>query len=668
MNHSDKVFFNPIQTVADAQIIFVADAFVEQYGGGAELTTEALIKESPYKIQKILSADVNLSTLMQGADKFWIFGNFSQLNAELIPSIIGNLKYAVLEYDYKFCKYRSPEKHASASGSPCDCHEDMTGKMISAFYYRATSLWWMSEKQKERYMTMFPFLREKDNIVLSSVFDKETLGTLRLFSAARQKFISSGNELGKWLIFSSHSWIKGTAQAIKWCVDNNKDYELVGNLSYKQFLEKLSLATGLIYLPPGADTCPRMIIEAKLLGCDLIINSNVQHKDEEWFTGSIDSIYDYLFTVPSVFWNGIRHIMEYKPKISGYLTTYNCINQHYPYIQSIKSMLTFCDEVCIVDGGSTDKTWDKLVDLAYPDAEQKLSYAEHIALIEDLRAIGCSPHQSKLEKTKVKLQFIKRDWSHPRHAVFDGMQKAAARLMCTSEFCWQMDSDEIVHEDDANKILSLCSKLPKDVTILALPVVEYWGGQEKIRIDIQPWKWRLSRNLPYITHGIPRDLRRSDENGLLYASEGTDGCDMIHNETFERLPHITFHTEETENLRRAAITGASSTEDYQAWFNAAIEQLPGVYHYSWFDMTRKIRLYRDYWTKHWNSLHNKSQADTAESNMMFDLPWSQVSEDMISDLAKKLKAETGGWIWHSKWKGQRIPHMSIRKTQPAIML
>ena len=42
----------------------------------------------------------------------------------------------------------------------------------------------------------------------------------------------------------------------------------------------------------------------------------------------------------------------------------------------------------------------------------------------------------------------KRDWDNKRFAVYDGLQKAMARAICTGEFCWQQDSDEVVHERD----------------------------------------------------------------------------------------------------------------------------------------------------------------------------------------------------------------------------
>lgn len=633
MNFKDQIFINPNKLIRDdTEVVFVADLFEEDYAGGAEMTSEAIIQRSPYKIQKIYAKDVNLSVLNQGLKKFWLFGNFSQMNPELIPSIVANLKYSILEYDYKYCKFRSPEKHQVSTGLLCDCHNQMNGKLISAFYYGAQSMWWMSEKQKERYHTLFPFLAEKDNIVLSSVFSRKTLGILKLLRETIKE-----DERNGWIVLGSQSWVKGFEAAKTWCEENKKNYEIVWDVPYEQLLAKMAAAEGFVYLPSGGDTCPRMVIEAKLLGCKLHINENVQHKDETWFaTDDLDSIEEYLSVSPDLFWKAITKIMNKKPTISGYITTYNCEKQGYPYEQSIKSMLGFCDEVCVVDGGSTDGTLENLEKISRQDP-------------------------------RLKVKKVQRDWSHPRHAVFDGMQKAEARSMCTSEFCWQMDSDEVVHEEDYQKIVDLCSKFPTNVEILSLPVIEYWGGPEKVRADIQPWKWRLSRNLPHITHGIPSHLRREDKLGV-YALQGTDGCDMIHKVTGEIINHLTFHTEESERVRIAAVSGnLEAISVYQDWFNRVVENIPGVHHYSWYNMSRKMRLYRDYWTRHWNSLFNGSLEDTSSTNMMFDVPWSEVTEEMIEERAKLLTEKTGGWIWHRKWDGRSTPHIVVKKTQPKIM-
>ena len=135
-----------------AKIVFVADLFKEDYIGGAELTTEALIEACPYDYIKIKSKDVTIDTLMKNQNAFWIFGNFTQFNPQLIPSIVGNMRYAILEYDYKFCRYRSIEKHQEETGENCDCHEHKWGKLISAFFFGASKIFWMSNEQEKRYI------------------------------------------------------------------------------------------------------------------------------------------------------------------------------------------------------------------------------------------------------------------------------------------------------------------------------------------------------------------------------------------------------------------------------------------------------------------------------------------------------------------------------------
>lgn len=632
----------------NAKVIFVADMFANEYVGGAELTTQALIGSCPLNVYKIKSRSVTLEMLRKGKECFWIFGNFAELNPQLIPSIVANLQYSIVEYDYKYCRYRSPEKHAADTKSPCDCHDQINGKLISAFMYGASSLWWMSEKQMHHYHSLFPFLNDKPNIVLSSVFDDKTIATIKLLR-------ESSLEKKGWIVLGSNSWIKGAEAAKAWCESNDKEYEVIWNLTYEQTLAKLAASEGFVYLPAGKDTCPRMVIEAKLLGCKLELNDNVQHKDEEWFASDdVKSIEEYLYASKKLFWNGIQSNIDWKPTISGYVTTYNCISQKYPFKECIQSMLQFCDEVCVVDGGSTDDT----------------TIALYALQLKNLTATGghhTIDNNGFINESKIKVKVIKRDWNDPRFAIFDGMQKAEARKMCTSEYCWQMDSDEVVHEDDAKRITDLCKKFPKEIDVIALPVIEYWGGPDKVRLDVTPWKWRLTRNKLNITHGIPKMLRRTDSDGNLCAAEGTDGCDVIDATTYDPVPFVSFYSQQIDDARKLAIIGdQNALITYQQWFNNVVNNLPSVFHYSWYDLARKIRLYRDYWTRHWESLSGKDYVDNAESNMMFDIPWSEVTDDMIEVRASELK-DIGGWIWHKKWDGRKTPHIVVERSQPALM-
>jgi hypothetical protein len=188
-------------------------------------------------------------------------------------------------------------------------------------------------------------------------------------------------------------------------------------------------------------------------------------------------------------------------------------------------------------------------------------------------------------------------------------------------------------------------------------------------MDITPWKWRLSRNLPNITHGIPKQLRRQDAEGNIYAAEGTDGCDMIDVNTHEVIEHVSFYTQQADAARRAGLQGNDDARrEYEGWFNSVVNVLPNVHHYSWYDIERKIRLYRDYWQQHWLSLYDKKVDDTAENNMFFDCSWSDVTDEMIKLRAKELTTKTGGHIFHSKWTGQRTPFIICTRSQPKWMM
>ena len=84
-------------------------------------------------------------------------------------------------------------------------------------------------------------------------------------------------------------------------------------------------------------------------------------------------------------------------------------------------------------------------------------------------------------------------------------------------------------------------------------------------------------------------------------------------------------------------------------------------------MSRKIRHYRSYWSKFWCSLYNKVYEDNAQNNVMFDVPWSEVTDEMIEKRSKEMSEGTGGWIWHQKWNGRNIPSIKINRNQPKIM-
>ena len=261
------------------------------------------------------------------------------------------------------------------------------------------------------------------------------------------------------------------------------------------------------------------------------------------------------------------------PKIGGYTHILDPRKHGYPFLQSIGSMLPFCQEIVVVDGGSTDGS------------------------LEEFR------ERFSEELTAGRIRIESRAWD-PEEPGMDGMQKAFGRALCSPEmeFLWQQDADEVVHPEDAQRVLDICKRFPTDVDVVHLPVVELWGDDRTCRTDRHSWKWRLTRNNFRVTHGINIHARQMDpKTGRFFAKRGmSDGCELIDIVTGEHLPHRGFYNQELDELRQR------DPAAYGKRMNQLFKQLPSVWHYSWADLPRKIKNFRDFWDGQWNVLYQSA--------------------------------------------------------------
>ena len=281
-------------------IYIVSDFFIDEYVGGAELSTSSLISYCDRECIEVKSRQVTLDMLSNNKESTWIFTNFSLLNPQLIGYIAEILvNYHIIEYDYKYCRYRLPQH--PEHGGECDCESLPVGHLISKFYSSAKTLNWMSYDQMNHYHSKFPQLKNNNNFVLSSIFSQEDLETIKDLILESQN-VKKNSEI---LLLGSSSWVKGFDRAREYCEERNIETKVVWNIPYKDTLKLLSTHRGIVYLPNGYDTCPRWVIEAKLLGCKIIDNQYVQHRNEPWFKKSANKIIKYLSDQPYYFWNRI---------------------------------------------------------------------------------------------------------------------------------------------------------------------------------------------------------------------------------------------------------------------------------------------------------------------------------------------------------------------------
>jgi len=136
-------------------------------------------------------------------------------------------------------------------------------------------------------------------------------------------------------------------------------------------------------------------------------------------------------------------------KVSGFNFLRNCQKLGYPFVESIRSVLPIVDEFVVALGPSDDKT------------EQML------------RAIG-----------DPKIRIIPTVWNERIQSDYSikgfvyGQQKSIALFNCTGDWAFYLEADELVHENDLEKIRSAMERYVNDprVEALAFDYTHFYGN------------------------------------------------------------------------------------------------------------------------------------------------------------------------------------------------
>ena len=282
------------------KIIFVSDFFYEDLTGGAEISLENLINTCPLNFEKIKASGLTLQKVSQNKYAHWVFGNFTHLSDDIKFYFINNkLNYSIVEFDNKFCIHRSIKRHELIAGN-CDCDTSVFFKKNFLFFANAKIVFYMSKEQKKIANSFSKHFTKINSVVLSSIFSEKEIQYLKKIRKDEK------SKVGKYCIVASSNIIKGKKEAEEYAKENNLEYDLIYDGDYFSFLEKMSNYKGLIFLPTIEDTCPRLVIEAKLLGLDIQhINENVLHQEEKWFNDSLEEIEKYLLDRKDLFFTKI---------------------------------------------------------------------------------------------------------------------------------------------------------------------------------------------------------------------------------------------------------------------------------------------------------------------------------------------------------------------------
>tara|TARA_R110000824_G_scaffold14858_5_gene62896 strand:+ start:31816 stop:32718 length:903 start_codon:yes stop_codon:yes gene_type:complete len=280
--------------------------------GGTAFTLEGILEPVKDLVLSIPTRELSLTDVVKHSDKIWIFGNIHGISVEsfnVIISAMERVRFFKVEFDYGYCSFRGRIPHKEWTGESCNCSKSSQSFMLRSIYElikeKSIHNFYMSQEQLD-FHAIDTHMPSSKCSVLSSCFSEN------FFSLISEIKVLQKN--GKYAIIDGqggwHSKAKGVKESISYATNNNISYDILKTESHEELMRQLCHYTGLIFLPIIHDTCPRITIESKLLGLDLIINEKCQHITEEWWSETLEGMEEYLSGRPAYMWDSINNALS----------------------------------------------------------------------------------------------------------------------------------------------------------------------------------------------------------------------------------------------------------------------------------------------------------------------------------------------------------------------
>lgn len=260
------------------RVLFIADQFSDvsrtssdKYPGGAELTDQVAIDACPFEIVCVKCTDVVLADLKNY--DIHLLGNTQLAPAALLKKIASLGRHILFEHDVRICRWRG---NFSAVVEPthrvlqrCMCPH----QKLRDVYDTALGAIFLTHRQ----LAVFernPWFRVRVSRVLgSSLFGDELFKRLDAPEKSR-----SGTAY-----FDSRARIKGGTNAKNYALNQGWEPKPIRDLTPPQVLDHFQSVERFVYLPLGLEPAGRMVVEARLLGCEVIVNDHVGVAGESWW-------------------------------------------------------------------------------------------------------------------------------------------------------------------------------------------------------------------------------------------------------------------------------------------------------------------------------------------------------------------------------------------------
>lgn len=293
------------------RVLFVADQFsdatrsrAERHAGGAELTDEAAINACPWPVSTMtFQALSQTGSGPLAQSDIIVVGNSEKASPEQLLEIARTGRHVTFEHDLRICRWRGnfPSGRDSAHRmlQRCWCPHLAQRELFD----RARGAIFLTRLQESYYRKNPFFACPATHVLGSSLFGPA------LLEAAAKSASGNGARAGTSVFASPHP-VKGHRQALRYCQQHGLTPHEIRGLAPAQVLEHFAASQSFVYLPIGPEWAGRMLVEARLLGCQVVTNELVGVAGEDFWQGDRASALDFLADGPRRFWRLVEQLMN----------------------------------------------------------------------------------------------------------------------------------------------------------------------------------------------------------------------------------------------------------------------------------------------------------------------------------------------------------------------
>ena len=251
------------------KIVYISDFFVSDLMGGGELNDHelCLLLKEKCEVEKIRSFDLNPTNFKNyfGKKYFFIISNFTLLSSNTID-MLKKEEYVIYEHDHKYIKQRNPAIFKN--------YEVPDNEIVHREFYKKAKAVLCQSK--------FHLSILKKNLKISNLVNLS--GNLWPMSSLDNMAERSKKEKeDKCSIISQVFSHKSPDLCVQYCKNKNLDFELISSPDFETFLDLLGKNKRFVFLPQSPETLSRVIVEARMMGVEVITNGKVGAVHEPWF-------------------------------------------------------------------------------------------------------------------------------------------------------------------------------------------------------------------------------------------------------------------------------------------------------------------------------------------------------------------------------------------------